>query len=533
MSDILRFSRRVPTDGVNLSWIELPPLDVVENISLVETAKFIAENINLVWTEKLSQLVIGNNINTSTVSGFVYITTYNAPISVSPASGASVYAGVSNYTIPRLRTNSVTPSGFVVENFTSEIRVLHPAPNQTDVWRLRIQDGVIVRHYIVQPSDNSWLRNVFSVGDELVCYYSIPYALRIPYKNDDFNFEDARVIDVSGVIATVVDERTIQLPDQDIYQVSSLIINGQQQILNSSGMLSIATPEQGDNEPPTGPFSAWDRITGTLTLNRTIGDNDIIQVNYRYREYLYLYEGFLDDIGVYHDLDLNPQKGHTYDGGRPTSELLNIPIYLYLVPTAAYRYKDSGGNFIQDRSIFTADRWTQSFTRWEKTALPVSSAFQATADSCRARSTYGSAYFGSAKFVDSVSVDTLNQTASGTGLANQPSAIILAKLYITSNSQVENVQILDTRSRGGGIPIIVDTNDVKLPGNTRREINTYWDISGWDGTPVPLGGVLLVEIPGGVLTGTGGYPLFSSDEIESIVKAHVAAGVRTIIRYVN
>ncbi|HYT43448.1 MAG TPA: hypothetical protein VEP90_14005, partial [Methylomirabilota bacterium] len=266
---------------------------------------------------------------------------------------------------------------------------------------------------------------------------------------------------------------------------------------------------------------------------RTVGDNDIIQVNYRHREYLYLYEGFLDDIGIYHDLDLNPQKGHTYDGGRSTSELLNIPIYLYLVPTAAYRFKDSGGNFTQDRAIFTADRWTQAFIRWEKTASPISSPFQASADVCKTRSTYGSSYFGNGKFVDSISVDTLSQSASGTGLANQPSAIILAKLYVTSNSQVDNVQILDTRSRGGGIPIIVDTNDVKLPGQTRREINTYWDISGWDGQPVPLGGVLLVEIPGGVLTGTGGYSLFSQDEIEAIVKSHVAAGIRVIIRYVN
>lgn len=532
MSETLRFTRRVPTAGVNLSWIELPPLDVVENISLVETAKFIAENINLVWSEKLDQGIIGNSINTPGTTGFIFTTSYNPPINIFPSSGSSAYTGASTYAIPRDRTSSVTPSGFVIENFTSEIRVLHPVPNQTAVWRLRLQDGVVVRHYIVRSTDNSWLRNAFSVGDEVVCFYSIPYALRIPYKNDDFNYEDARVVDVSGVIASVIDEKTIQVPDKDLYEVSSLIINGQQQILSSSGMLKVATPVAAAQNPPTGPFSTWDPVEGILTLSRTVDDRDVIQLNYRYREYLYVYEGFTDDSGIYHDLDLNPSKGHYYDSGRPTSELLNIPIYLYLVPTAAYKYKDAGGNFIQDRSIYTADRWTNNFVRWEKTYNPVSNDTPIFSDPCRARSTYGSAYFGSAKFVDDVSVETLSQTASGTGLANQPCAIILAKLYVTANAQVENVQLLDTRSRGGGIPLSVDPNDIKLPGATRREANSYWDVSGWDGQPVPLGGVLLVEVPGGLLTGTGGYPQFSQDEIEKIVRENVAAGIRVIVRYV-
>jgi hypothetical protein len=532
LAENLRFSRRVPTDGVNLAWIELPPLNVVENISLVETAKFIAENINLVWNEKLDQGIAGNFVSTDSLTGFVLTTSYNSPIGIFPPSGSSVYAGVSTYAIPRQPTTSVTPSGYVIENFTSEIRVLHPAPNDTQVWRLRIQDGVIVRHYIVRSSDNSWLKNVFSGGDELVCFYSIPYALRIPYINNNNDYEDARVVDVSGVLASVIDERTIQLPDLDLYEVSSLIINGQQQITSSSGFLSVTTPVVLSKDPPRGPFTAWNPVEGTLTLSRSVDDRDIILVNYKYREYLYTYEGYLDDLGVYHDLDLNPSKGHTYDSGRSTNELLNIPIYLYLVPTAAYRYKDAGGNFSQDRSIYTADRWTQSFLRWEKTYNPVSNDTPIFSDPCRKRYTYGSSYFGSAKFVDSISVETLSQTASGIGLANQPSAIILAKLYVTSNAQVENVKILDTRSRGGGLPLTVDPTDVKLPGATRREAGTYWDISGWDGQPLPLGGVLLVELPGGLLTGTGGYPQFSQDEIETIVRQHVAAGIRVIVRYV-
>src|SRR5947207_870427 len=118
MADELRFSRRVPTAGVNLCWIDLPPLDVVQNISLVETARFIAENINLGWSEPLDQLVIGVPTTTSTLTGNTYITTYNPSITNLPTSGSSSYAGLSTYSIPRLQTTSVSPSAFVIENFT-------------------------------------------------------------------------------------------------------------------------------------------------------------------------------------------------------------------------------------------------------------------------------------------------------------------------------------------------------------------------------------------------------------------------------
>jgi hypothetical protein len=530
MAEILRYSRRVPESGVNLSWVEIPPLDVVENISLVETGRFIAENIDLVWREKLNAGVLGISSQTPNVTGFLYYTTYNTPIDNLALSGQAISAGVSAYQIPRERTSTVTPSGFVIDNFTAEIRVLHPRPSEAAVWRLRVQDGVIVRRYILRSSDNSWLKKMYSVGDELMLFYSVSEAARIPYKNDDTTYLDSRVVDVSGVLATVLDEHTIQLPDTDLYEIRSLRINGEQQILSTSGILTATTSNTVGQEPPRGPFTAWDPQEGTLTLARSVDDDDEIYVNYRYREYLYLYEGYLDDSNVYHDLDLNPSKGHYYDRGNPSSDLLNIPIYLYLIPTAAYKIQDSAGNLEQQRKIYTADRWMNNPLRWEKTAASISNDPLAS-DVCRRRYTYGSSHFGTARFVDDVPVDTLNLSASGTGLANLPCALILAKLYVTSNAQIENVQVLDTRSRGGGLPESVDPHGIDLPGETRREVETYWDTGGWDGQPVPLGGVLLVELPGALLTGTSGFPQFTQDEIERIVRQHVAAGIRVVIRY--
>jgi hypothetical protein len=522
-SDQLRFSRRVPDAGVNLAWVEIPPITPDENISLVEAGKFIAENINLVWSEALNAQVVGTDVSLSTVTGTIYLTTYNA----TPSATGMVSSGAATYAVYRRPTTLVSPSGFLVENFTKEIRVAHPQVNETGVWRMRLEDGVIARHHVLRRSDNTWLNKIFSPGDELVLFYSLPQADLIPYRTSDNALRDARVVEVSGIVVDLVDERTLQLPDLDLVQINQVTINGSNLILSATGIINLDTP------PPIGIFTAWDPVQGQLTLNRSVNPADEAILSYRYREYQVVYEGYLGDDGVFHDLDLNPSPGHFYDGGRSTSELLNIPVYLYLLPTAAYKVTDSGGNFTQERKIYTADRWSPSLLRWERTAAPVSNSDPVPTNPCLQRSTFGSIYFGSARFVDDGTVEGLAvSSATGTTLANYPSAIVLAKLYVTSNAQIDNVKVIDTRTRGGGILETTNVDDFTLPGATRQEINTYWDVAGWDGQPVPLSAVVIVEIPSGVLTGANGYTQYSQDEIEAIVNQHIASGIKAIIRYI-
>lgn len=522
-SDELRFSRRVPEAGVNLAWVEIPPITPEENISLVEAGKFLAENINLVWTEALDPRVTGTDVALATVTGTIYLTTYNAV----PATTGTITSGAATYTVYRRPTTLVSPSGFLVENFTKEIRVRHPQVNETGVWRMRLEDGVIVRRHVLRRSDNSWLNRLFSVGDELILFYSLPEAELIPYRTGDNALRDARVVEVSGSVAELIDERILQLQDADLYQINQISINGNNLISSATGVINLEAP------PPLGVFTAWDPVKGQLTLNRSMSAADEVIVSYRYREYQAVYEGYVGDDGLFHDLDLNPSPGHFYDGGRATAELLNIPVYLYLLPTAAYKVTDSGGNFTQERRIYTAERFSRNLLRWERTTAPVSNTDPVVTNPCLQRSTVGSCYFGSARFVDDGTVEGLATTsATGATLANFPSALVLAKLYVTSNAQIDNVKVIDTRTRGGGLPEAVDVNDVTLPGATRQEISTYLDVAGWDGQPVPLAAVVIVEIPQGVLTGANGYTQFSQDEIEAVVNSHIASGVKAIIRYV-
>jgi hypothetical protein len=59
-----------------------------------------------------------------------------------------------------------------------------------------------------------------------------------------------------------------------------------------------------------------------------------------------------------------------------------------------------------------------------------------------------------------------------------------------------------------------------------------WDEDSWDGDPVMMNGVVIINIPKEVLTGANGYSQLSSAQVEEIVAKHVAAGVLPIIQYV-
>jgi hypothetical protein len=155
-----------------------------------------------------------------------------------------------------------------------------------------------------------------------------------------------------------VDERTVQFPHTDLYEVLSLTVNGEEQVASSSGQLMPGS------SLPRGPFGSWDAWNGRVTLLRGVEGGSLVRATYRYREHLYVYEGYSDAGNVFHELNLNPTSGHMYDGTRPTRELLKKTVYLYLLPTAAYRVIRADGTYEQDRKIYTGNRWVKDGRPW-------------------------------------------------------------------------------------------------------------------------------------------------------------------------
>ena len=525
----LRYAPRVSVNGVNLAWIQLPVLNPLENLSLVDAARYIAENLNLTWTESLGTSVTG--------SGGLYAVNYNrVPDSVSEA----ISDGPDQYTTTRLRTSAVSPSGYTVENFTSEIAVLPPDFNEADSWFLKVQDGLISRKYVLRADDQSWLTQIFTVGDELTLLYTLPEVARIPsLAVSGTTYRDQRIVEKRDALVSVTDQHIIQFPDIDLVEVQSLQVNGQEIVTSTSGMLSIVSSDAALQQVPArGPFTAWDPERGTVTLQRSLDAESIVTATYRYREHDFTFQGFLDEEGEWRDLDLNPAPGHTYDRGRPTSELLHKTTFIYLLPTAAFRTTQANGTTEQRRNIYSGLRWLEDFLRWEMVdsnillsdnSQPTSGT---TANRCQGRYTFGHSYFGDAYFISDIRQENLPPPVDGQkNLSSFPCAAILAKIYVTAASHLSSVGVIDTRVAGGGIPEAINPRDPRLPGETRRKIESYWDVEGWDGAPVPLAGVLLVEVPGDLLTGSNGLPQFSAEEIQRIVESNVAAGIRVVLRF--
>jgi len=374
----------------------------------------------------------------------------------------------------------------------------------------------------------------------LVCIYTLPEALRIAYAKELGNsFQDQRIVAVTGLVAEVLDPNTIRVPRQDLYEITKIFING-------TDALSGQTITSVTAEPTTGVVSAWDKQSGIIELRKKLGELDEVTVDLKYKEHTYLFDGFLEDEvtpAVIHDLDLNPSPGHTYDDNKPTSDLVDKSIYIYLLPSAAYRTIDSSGNVEQNRKIFSGTRFTNYFLRWELvdgSGVEECEGNKKIIIGCNANSTFGHTHFGEAVFSDFVSFNGLlpvdkTSTTGCTGtnrLSKAGAAVVLGSIFISANSQIENVDLIDTRPRGGGIPVDIDVTDNRLPGDTTKEAKTYFDIGNWDGDPVPLGGVVLIELPKEILTGAGGFQKFTQDEIEEIVNKHLAAGVKSIIRYI-
>lgn len=545
-TEAVRMGRKVPKGAVNLAWVQIPELDPLENLSLVDTGSFIAENTDLIWKEVLpgDGVFLEDGNGDGVPDGATQYTTYN-PLRTGGSEIQTPWAG---YQTARASVPNTLPPLYMGQFFASQIQVLHPKTPAHGAWHLRVQDGVMQRRHVLRDDDQSWLRQVFQPGDDLMLIYSVYESAQLPtpLEGDHVNAErDWRAVDPGPQLVEVLNSHTLQLPDGDLYEVTSVLVNGDELVLAPDEALSpysaaAATPEQ---VLPVGPFTGWDPAKGTVALARSVSESDEIEVRYKYREYHYTFRGYVDDEGVYRDLNLNPAPGHTFDGGRDTRELLDRPVYIYLLPTAAYRVRLADDTVEPSRVIYSGYRWCKSFLRWELAGLAPpdvapggggggggGTAF----DPCLVRSCFGSAKFGSAVYVDDLPVDdNLPPPPDGeVGLGVYPSAILLAKVHVTPNSQVENVRIVDTRRRGGGVPVGVDVADIKLPGEFRRQAETYWDLGGWDGQPVPLAGVLLVELPQGLITGSPQYPQYQQAEIEQIVKSHVAAGVRVIIRYV-
>ena len=307
---------------------------------------------------------------------------------------------------------------------------------------------------------------------------------------------------VTGEQLTLVDDNTMRFKEQHIaispspvfYRDGQLVHPGEYWVDFKSGLLHFY---QNNRKNILADYSYYieeelthtdiNRYTGEISLKETIYFRDEISVDYLYQEKSLEYKGYLDeDSGIFQHLDLNPTAGHTFtarqydDEGKflyfyeeSSEKLLNKELYFYLLPVSQNHYD----------TLITEDH-------------PMRHCF--------------------------------SETEWHTIKAANPSAVLLGKIHVRENTNVENVVVMDARRPGGGLKESFEQADIEQRvGYT----SAFWDIGGFDGLAYYRNGVTIIQLPDHLLKQNGGG--FTEEDIEMIVNRYIALGVYAIIEYIS
>lgn len=110
-----------------------------------------------------------------------------------------------------------------------------------------------------------------------------------------------------------------------------------------------------------------------------------------------------------------------------------------------------------------------------------------------------------------------------------PTMLRLGKVMLQANSTMqENMTILDTRTRGGGL-------DESLSKEIIRQVNKeslhHWDIGYFDGEAYQENGVIIVRLPRSILKTPDNPNGFHESEVQEAVAKHKGYGIMPIIEY--
>ena len=340
--------------------------------------------------------------------------------------------------------------------------------------------------YLSKPrnatTDEDWYLHVFSgrfrrnmdtsgqvvpSGQGTMWEYAVP-----EYYNSVFStYYGIPYRDVTRERPMLVDSQTIQLRNTPLFIAPSSVLNNP----NDPGF------------PPTGYITIdvnsstidqenildWNSRGGTVKLGQILSHKDDILVNYTYEDNTYTYAGFVGSGGIYPlaeplpfvELNLNPSF-NPGDGICASGLVASV----YLKP---YLNINSG-------AIANANCLYHTFSGGSN--------------------------------------PNLGQTD-----------FLLGTVSVGANSKLEDIEITDVRTRGGGLNDdgINNLDKIKL---IQPESQFFWDIGYFDGQAVPAEGVLVVRLPKTILAENGGP--FSIDEVRKRCYKHIALGEYAIIDFV-
>ena len=376
-----------------------------------------------------------------------------------------------------------TSSAFAISSLEDSSIYVQPSRDNIEdsMWHLKINNG----DFVVIDTDGR-------IKEYLVTEFnSQPFSSSLGAPYSEVVFEKA----------TFIDDRQLRVSRVPIFVEAE---NGVPKIENLI-LYKSSERYKPKHEREIIPVRDWNPFTGDIYLDQVVqftediyADYSYVVTNYEYRGYGEIVSETNPELNKFHYLDLNPLPGHKYtdsDGElRDSAELLDKEIYIYLIPA-----------YILDRSVLNNQAYGES--------LPEGYIFSAGSNT-----------------IKHLIVDTGTPQAEAYSqiYEDHEDALVLAKVLVRNVSTPNSINIIDTRSKGGGYKESLSDKFIK---SLSEESEFAWDISSWDGHPYPSNGVVIVTLPKDILESEENPNGFTEEQVKEQIDKYLAYGTYAIVRY--
>lgn len=338
------------------------------------------------------------------------------------------------------------------------LQPLPPTLDYTDIWPISVRDGSFHRRVTIRPKTSgpltSYLKDYH--GKTLTAFYGLPEAeMLLPYSE----LYGRPYVEVMNEQPEILDDNVIRIRQTPIAAIQ------QPTVFYSYAdpvrpLMKVFTRENIHSsswtEIPIYNISDYNLSTGEIFLRNKLTSNDprLLKVDYFTTQPHFALKRFDK-----HLLNLNAYS----EFGQ---ELIGKPIYIYLVP----RYVRD-----QDNNVIPASL--------QKRALRVA-----------------------------FSPDIFDYFSPN----YDPLAVQLGVVYLSTALRPEEVVVLDTRRRGGGIK---DSANLAELARIVQETSMYWDVNYAAGMSYPKSGYAVIRLPRELEND------FTEQQIRSIIERNITAGV--------
>lgn len=374
---------------------------------------------------------------------------------------------------------------------------------ETESWYLRIKNGNFLKRlvlpyheaasgekapeiYVMYPELLGMVKNPDDVV-EVDLEYSLP-----EYKNQEFQNTPAVLID---------EERPIILNEYSLQTKHAPLV-----LKSEKGMSYLQAYSIRANQRRELRVSDVDATKGIIYLHDRIREQDEVYLRYAYQEDWYTYRGFIKNSSFFH-LDLNPTAGHSH-----TIAVNNMHRW---IPT------------VKDTESFTAQEMPSAALLVKQIHVYLQPSVIRYVDHSNPAK-HGKPISGTLKSKVLFHTDE-EHWFNMKDYKYNPSLLRLGKVTLQANStMMDNMTILDTRTRGGGLDEALSKEIIK---QVNKESLYHWDIGYFDGEAYQENGVIIVKVPRSILKTESNPNGYHESEVQAAIAKHKGYGILPIIEY--